>query len=147
MKKLSYIYHIIKKHTMKKIISITVFAFILLIGKSYAQSNITWVIKDKIEKGFFKTATTINSQFNGFSNKEDADKFIQKIKGNAEVASVSILNSDVNGNTDMKITMKQTHDKQYYIGMAQKLGVQYIEANGKKKTPAQYIEEMRAKKK
>ncbi len=103
--------------------------------------------KYKVQKGFFKSSTTINSNFSGFSNKDEATKFCAKIKANAEVASAEVSNSDANGNCDLRLVMKQPHDKKYYIGMAQKLGVAYIQVNGQKKTPTQLIEEARAKKK
>ncbi|MES2762999.1 MAG: hypothetical protein V4677_12375 [Bacteroidota bacterium] len=132
---------------MKKILTITCLAILMLTGKAYSQSNLTWTVKDKVEKGFLKTATVINTNFSGFTNKDEATKFYAKIKANPEVASAEVLNSDANGNADIKLTMRQAHNKQYYIGMAQKLGVTYIQINGRRNTPAAMTEEIRSKKK
>lgn len=136
-----------KKSAMKKILSITCLAVLMLATKAYAQSNLMWTVKDNVQKGYFKTNTTINSNFSGFTSKEEATKFCSKIKANTEVASADLSNYDANGNCDIKLTFKQPHNKQYYVGMAQKLGVAYISVNGSKKTPTQILEEIRNKKK
>ena len=130
---------------MKKILSITCLAILMLTTKTYAQSNLTWKVKDNIQKGFFKTHTTFNTSFYGFTSKEEANKLISKIKANPEAESVEISNSDVNGNADVKLVMKNVHDKMYYVGFAQKLGIAYLEVNGNKKTPAQIVQEKREK--
>ena len=62
--------------------------------------------------------------------------FVQKLK---------LIHS--NGNCDLRLVMKQPHNKQYYVGMAQKLGVSYISVNNQKKTPTQILEEIRNKNK
>ncbi len=117
----------------------------MLSTKAYSQSNLTWKVKDNIQKGFFKTHTTFNTSFTGFTSKEEATKLISKIKSNPEVAIVDTSNSDVNGNCDVKLVMKSVHDKMYYVGLAQKLGIAYFEVNGNKKTPAQIAQEKREK--
>jgi len=132
---------------MKKILSIACLAILMLTSGAYAQSNVTWTVKDKVQKGFFKSSTVINSHFSGFANKDEATKFCSKIKANPEVASAEVSNSDANGNCDVKLAMKQPHNKQYYVGFAQKLGVAFIDVNGQKKTPTQLMEDIRNKKK
>ena len=131
---------------MKKIISIICVAVVLVLSnKAYSQSNLTWTIKDKIEKGYIKSHTSFNTSFSGFTNKTEADKFLSKIKSSPEVASIDIKNSDANGNCDLTLVMKQTHDKMYYVGFVQKLGVSYVVVNGVKRTPQQIIDEKRNK--
>lgn len=132
---------------MKKILTITSLVILMLATKAYSQSNLTWTLKDNVQKGYFKTNTIINSNFSGFTSKDEATKFCAKIKANAEVASAEVSNSDASGNCDIKLTFKQTHDRLYYLGMAQKLGVAYILVNGDKKTPTQIVEEIRSKNK
>lgn len=117
----------------------------MLSTKAYSQSNLTWKVKDDIQKGFFKTHTTFNTSFSGFTSKEEATKLISKIKSNPEVASLEVSNTDANGNCDVKLVMKNVHDKMYYVGYAQKLGIAYFEVNGKKKTPTQIAQEKREK--
>ena len=112
----------------------------MLSAKVYAQSNITWTIKDNVQKGFFKTNTSFNTHFSGFSSKAQSDDLIQKMKAFSDVASATTTNADANGNCDLKLIMKSAHEKRYYLGVAQKLGIQYIEVNGTKKTPAQWME-------
>lgn len=132
---------------MKKFLSISCLVILLFASSTYAQSNITWTLKDKVQKGFFKSSTTLNSHFSGFTSKDEAAKFCAKFKANAEVASAEVSNSDANGNCDLRLVMKQPHNKQYYVNMAQKLGVAYISVNNQKKTPTQILEEIRNKKK
>ena len=117
----------------------------MLTTKAYAQSNLTWTLKDNIQKGYFKSHTTFNTSLSGFTSKDQATKLLSKIKANPEVASAEVSNVDANGNSDLKLVMKSAHDKMYYVGLVQKLGVEYIVANGKKQTPAQIIEEKRLK--
>ena len=118
----------------------------MLSAKVYAQSNLTWKVKDNIQKGFFKSHTTFNTSFTGFTSKEEANKFFSKMKSNPEVLSAETSNVDANGNCDLKLVMKQTHDKMYYVGLAQKLGIAYFEINGVKKTPSQIIADKRENK-
>ncbi|MBK6985235.1 MAG: hypothetical protein IPH32_10990 [Bacteroidetes bacterium] len=131
---------------MKKLLSLTVFCIIFLASSLVAQSNLTWTIKDKLEKGAIKTTTVFNSNFSGFLNKQEAIAFCQKLKTNPEVASCEILTNS-GANCDMKLTMKQPHNKQYYIGFAQKLNVANIEVNGQKKTTTQMMQDIRNKSK
>lgn len=131
---------------MKKLLSLVCLSVFMLSVKAYAQSNTTWTIKDKVEKGYFKTNTVFNSHISGFSNKAQADALIQKIKAMPDVASVTTSNADANGNADVKIVMKETHNKPYYLGMAQTSGIGYIEVNGVKKTPIQWAEAAKQRK-
>lgn len=132
---------------MKKILSITCLALLMFSSKVYSQSNITWTFKDNVQKGYFKTNTILNSNFSGFTSKDEATKFCSTLKANAELASADVSNSDANGNCDIKLTFKQPHDRQYYLGMAQKLGIAYISVNGKTHTPEQIILNIRNNKK
>ncbi|MES2131783.1 MAG: hypothetical protein V4506_05490 [Bacteroidota bacterium] len=125
---------------MKKLLSIVCLSVLMLSAKVYAQSNITWTIKDNVQKGFFKTSTTFNTHFSGFTTKAQSDVLIQKMKAFSDVASATTTNADANGNCDLKLVMKSAHEKRYYLGVAQKLGIQYVEVNGNKKTPAQWME-------
>jgi hypothetical protein len=130
---------------MKKNISIAVCCLFVAIN-CFAQSNITWTIKDKLGKGAVKTTTVFNSNFSGFSSKDEVVAFNQKLKSNPEVASCEIVSN--NGtNSDMKLIMKQAHDKSYYVGLAQKLDLAFIEVNNQKQTPKQMIDAIRNKKK
>lgn len=131
---------------MKKILSIVCLSILIFSFKARAQSNITWTLKDDLAKGAIKTTTVLNSNFSGLSTKENAVAFVQKIKANPEVASCDIV-SNTGSSCDVKLVMKKAHDKMYYINMAQKLGVAYIQVNGQKKTPAQFIADKRNKKK
>lgn len=130
---------------MKKILSITCLAILMFSVKAFAQSNLTWKVKDDIQKGYFKSHTTFNTSFSGFTNKDEANKFFAKMKSNPEVLAAEISNTDANGNCDLKLVMKQAHEKMYYVGLAQKLGVAYFEVNGTKKTPTQIMTEKRNK--
>ena len=131
---------------MKKTLSFTCLAILMLCSRAYSQSNLTWTFKDKGEKGFFKTNTAFNSNFSGFTTIDESSKFIAKIKSNPEVASVTVLSTDTKGNCDVIVNMKQPHEKMYYVALAQKLEVAYIQYDNKKKTPAEIIQASRNKK-
>ncbi len=131
---------------MKNLLSATLVCLIISASSLIAQSNITWTIKDKLEKGEIKSMTVFNSNLSGFSNKQEAINFCQKLKTNPEVASCDIITNN-GANCDVKLSMKQPHNKQYYIGFAQKSNIANIEVNGQKKTTAQMLQEMRDKKK
>lgn len=124
---------------MKKNLSIAFLIALIFSFKAYSQSNITWTIKNHLQKGVIKTMTTFNGNVSGFSSKEQAIAFFQKFKSHPEVASCDII-TNTGTNCDMKLVMKQTHDKKYYATFAMKMGISYIVANGAKKTPAQWLE-------
>lgn len=131
---------------MKKILSITCLAILMFSSKIYSQSNVTWKVIDNVQKGYFKSTTVFNCSFYGFANKTEANSLISKLKSNPEVQSLEVSNGDVNGNSNVKLVMKTAHDKMYYVGLGQKLGVTYFEVNGKKQTPEQITAEKRNKK-
>ena len=122
---------------MKKILSIAIFTLMLLSAKSYAQTNLSWTIKDN---GALKTRTEINSSFSGFSNQNEALAFFQKLRSNPDVASCEDLGKDASGNYNAKIKMKDVHNKQYYASFAMKYGITSITANGMTKTPREWME-------
>lgn len=136
----------LKKIKMKNLINTILFCLIISASNLIAQSNITWKFKDKLEKGQIKTLTVINSNFSGFSNAQEITTFCQNIKSNPEISSCEIITNS-GTNCDMKLTMKQPHDKQYYLGFAKKSGITNIEVNGNKKTVDQMVLDMRNKKK
>lgn len=132
---------------MKKIFTLICLAILMIAGKAYSQSNLTWTVKDKVQKGFFKSSKVLNSNFSGFTNKEEATAFFNKLKMDRSVLSAEVINTDAKGNSDVKLTMRDTHDKKFYVGMAQKYQIAHISANGITKTPTQMMEEINAKKK
>lgn len=132
---------------MKKILTITSLVILMLATKAYSQSNLTWTVKDKVQKGFFKSSKVINSNFSGFSNKEEATVFINKLKADRSVLSAEVTSTDAKGNSDVKITFRDNHDKKFYVGMAQKYQVAYIAVNGDRKTPTQIMDGINAKNK
>ena len=131
---------------MKNLLTVALFCLILSASNLFAQSNLTWTIKDQLGKGVIKTTTVFNSNFSGFLNKQEAIAFCQKLKTNPEVASCEIVTNS-GANCDMKLTMKQPHNKQYYVSLAQKLNITNIAVNGQKKTTAEMMQEIRNKNK
>lgn len=123
---------------MKKLLSIVCLFAIMAVSKAYGQSNITWSIKDDVQKEYFKVNTVFNSHVSGFKSKAEADAFILKLKKNTDVASVTVSNADVNGNANVQMVMKTTHDTRYYLGMAQTLNIEFVEVNRVKKTIQQW---------
>lgn len=118
---------------MKKIFSVACLGLLLLSFRAHSQSNLTWVIKDHIEKGAIKTMTVFNSNVTGFKSAEEVNKFCQTLKANPEVASCTVVSSTANS-CNIKLAMKHAQNKAYYVGMAARAGIAFINMNGTTKT-------------
>ena len=119
---------------MKKIISILTIVLSILSINAIAQSNLTWVMKEKGDKTYFQK-TEFNCGISGLNNQKEATAFFNKIKENPDVASVSDKGKDAAGNYTMTIMMKSIQNKKYYFDWATKLGITTVMAvNGQKKT-------------
>jgi len=116
---------------MKKLFSVSIFCFIVL--TTYSQSNLTWTVKGEIPKGYLKRSKNFDSNFNGFKNNAETADFIQKLKSNPEIESCDVISSSANS-CDVKITMKQIHEKPYYLSFASSIGVAFISINGDKRS-------------
>lgn len=128
---------------MKKIVYTFLFTVALGVMNLMSQSNaITWTIKNKMEKGFFKTEKNFDATFSGFKSKEEAMKFADQFKTAPDVASYTVTNVS-NSACDVKFSMNDVHDKMFYVGMASKMGVTHMSAAGQTKA----LEEMRNKNK
>ncbi len=118
---------------MKKIFSVACLALLLVSFKAHSQSNLTWIIKDHMEKGALKTMTVFNSSITGFKSTEEVNKFCQTLKANPEVASCTVISSTANS-CNIKLNMKHAQNKSYYVGLAARAGIAYINMNGTTKT-------------
>lgn len=123
---------------MKKILVILSFCMVYFSSGIMAQSNVTWTIKDHLSGGT-KSTTVFNSNFSGLKNSEAGIAICQKWKANTDVLSCDIVKNS-GTNCDIKLVMKQAHNKAYYARLASGMGIAYIEANGKKKTPTEWLE-------
>jgi len=123
---------------MKKNLSIICLTFVIFSISALAQSNLTWKFKDQLQKGAIKTTKILNTSFSGFANNAAALSFYQKMKVYDAFSSCELVSSDASS-CDLKLVMKQTHDKLFYAGLAQKMGVSIIEVNGTKKTPQEVL--------
>jgi DNA integrity scanning protein DisA with diadenylate cyclase activity len=127
---------------MKKLLSIALFALLINSSVSYAQSNLTWVIKDQMQKGAIKTMTVFNSSVTGFKSAEEVNKFCQTLKSYPEVASCTVVSSTASS-CSFKLAMKNAQNKAFYLGMAGRSGVAFISINGAVKS----LDEMKRGKK
>ncbi len=123
---------------MKKFLSIICFTLLAFSNNAKAQSNLTWIVKDKIEENTFKTRLEFHIAIEGLSNTDEVVSFCNKMKTNNEVESCENVGKDENGAYLINFKMKKTNEAIYYIGWAQKLGVSYIVAKGEKKTTAEW---------
>lgn len=124
---------------MKKILS---FAFLLVALFSfnvYSQSNLTWVVKDKIEDNTFKTKQEFHLSVIGLTNSNEASEYCNKIRSNKDVESCDNLGQDANGSYSINFKMVKPQEPNYYINWAQRLGVTFIEAKGQKKTTVEWL--------
>ena len=118
---------------------ITALLIVIMITPSIiAQSNITWKFKDQLQKGAIKTTKVLNASFIGFANNAAALSFYQKMKAYDAFSSCELISSNASS-CDLKLVMKQPHDKSFYAGLAQKMGVSFVEVNGTKKTPQEIL--------
>jgi hypothetical protein len=123
---------------MKKILS--ALALMLFVSSAtIAQSNLTWVMKEKADNAYFNR-TEFNYTISGFSNAKEAAAFYTKMKENADVTSVQDKGKDATGNYQVLVAMKSAQNKAYYLNWATKLGVAYIvTVKGEKKTPQEML--------
>ena len=78
------------------------------------------------------------SMFSIFLPSFEAITFCNKIRSNQEVASCENSGRDANGAYSITFKMKKANEAIYYIGWAQKLGIDFIVAKGEKKTPTEW---------
>ena len=123
---------------MKKILSIACFTLLVLSSRLNAQSNLTWIAKDKIEDNTFKTRLEFHVAVAGLMNDNEANSFCDKMRTNKDLESCVNSGKDSNGSYLITFKMKKVNESIYYIGWAQKLGIAYIEAKGQRKTPAEW---------
>src|SRR6185312_8109660 len=115
---------------MKKNIFITTCILLVLSVKLFSQSNLTWVINDKYENGYFKNKVEIKSGFSGFANAAEATTFFNKLKGNPEIVSVEQLGKDAKGNYLTSIKVKEPRNGNFYLTTFNKLGVNNVDFGG-----------------
>jgi hypothetical protein len=125
---------------MKKIILLA--SMIFSLSQMRSQANITWSIKEKIDKQYFKETKVFSGTYTGFKNEEEVQSFIQKMKEFQGVESCELLKRDKNTLT-IKFTMRETHIGRYYFGrFAEDLQIGNIIINQVKKKSADWIPEM-----
>lgn len=130
---------------MKKIFISFLFCSLFIASKTFAQSNLVWNMKDKIEKGGIKNITTINSEFTGFKNDSEVAKFYSNLKANKDVLSCNII-SKTNSSCNIQLIMKATHDGRYYAQFAKNMGVEYLVLNQKRKSVDEALAKAQGKK-
>jgi hypothetical protein len=123
---------------MKKILSIACLLLLVLSVKVNAQSNLTWIVKDKIEDKTFNSQLEFHILVEGLANQNEAIMLCNKIRTNQEVESCENLGKDEKGAYSIHFKMKNPKEAIYYIGWVQKLGFSYIVAKGEKKTPEEW---------
>lgn len=128
---------------MKKILSIACLVLLVLSSKVNAQSNLTWIVKDKIEDKTFDSKLEFHIAIEGLANQNEAILFCNKMRANQEVESCENLGKDETGAYLVTCKMKKPNEAIYYIGWAQKLGISYIVAKGEKKTPTEWVRTIR----
>lgn len=125
---------------MKKILALVCLTLAVLTTKVHAQSNLTWIVKDKLTGDAVKRKLDFTVSLSGLGNQNEMTAFCQKIRSNNEVASCEDLGKDAAGNYTIRLKMKNVQDAKYYLGWVQKLGVAFIDINGEKKTPEEWAQ-------
>lgn len=123
---------------MKKLFTIISFSITLFASGLMAQSNLTWTLNDKLEKGEIKKATIFNSTFSGFTSAAEVTSFCNNLKGNANFSSFQVITSNAT-TCVVKFVMKQPQAKSFYVGLARKLNVTNIIVNDVKKPTEEWI--------
>ena len=118
---------------MKKLVAYTALYILFASSNAFSQSNLIWAFNGDLPKAFLKSSKVFNSTFSGFKSSDEVTKFCETFKANPDFASCELI-SKTSAICIMKITMKQVHDKPYYINLANKSGVAYISVNGNKKS-------------
>lgn len=126
---------------MKKIFTIFVLGLIVLSGKIYAQSNITWTFTDPFEKHFFKSRTEFNMIVTGLNDDKAATAMHDKIVSNKDVAACTPFVKNAAGGYTTNLKMVKAQDGHYFMNWAEKIGVTYFSAGGKTKSLAELLAE------
>lgn len=124
---------------MKKVVSIVILFLALVSSNVYSQTNLTWVVKDRLQDNTFKTKQDFHISVNGLNDETEANEYCNKIRSNPDVESCDNLGKDNQGAYSVNFKMKKPKEASYYLTWAQKLEVSYIEAKGEKKTPAEWL--------
>lgn len=117
---------------MKKILLPILFFIVVSSGSMFAQSNLTWIVMDQLDKGAINKKTEFNVTVQGISNQNEMVAFCQKIRSNKDVESCENMGKSENG-YKLKLVMKQVNESRYYLSWVKKLGVEYVVFNNEKK--------------
>lgn len=113
---------------MKKILFI--FSLLLAVGVSKAQTDLTIVINDKVEKGYFKQ-DNFKWVVQGLKSSTEADNFVATIKKNHNIKTASISPAAKAGEYELSLEINSIHDVKYFKRLMYNCGVRHAYVNGK----------------
>jgi hypothetical protein len=113
---------------MKKLLALIVLVFTLTLN---AQSNLTLVISDNVQSGYFKQEK-FNWVLQGFKTSTEANDFLTKLKRDTNIKSASLTPAKANGNYDFSLSVNKISGRKYFERVLYSLGVRYAMVNGKK---------------
>ena len=113
---------------MKKIM--LVFALIFSLTAAKAQQNLTIVISDKVEAGYFKQES-FKWNVQGITSIAEAKTFVTNLKKDTNIKSASIAASTTAGEYTLIFAVNKIYDKKYFQKAFYAVGVRQAIVNGK----------------
>jgi hypothetical protein len=115
---------------MKKVLFI--FALVLSFSISKAQSNLTLIIADKVEKGYFKQES-FKWSVSGFKSLDEANKFLAGLKKDTNIKTAEISAGAVAGEYNLSLSVNKIYGRPYFERVMMQNGVKYAKVNGETK--------------
>lgn len=120
------------KKTMKK--TLFLFTIVLSMTLANAQSNLTLVISEKVEKGYFKQES-YKWNVQGLASSANASTFLTNIKKDTNIKTASIAADATRANEYTFIfSVNKIYDKNYFEKVMYNNGVRFAMINGKLET-------------
>ncbi len=100
---------------------------------SFAQNNLTLVISDKVEAGYFKQERFAWS-LQGINNSTEADSFLKQIKKNTNIKTAELTPGRSNGTYNFNLSVNKIYGRKFFERLLYSCGVTYAMVNGTKET-------------
>lgn len=113
---------------MKKLIALLTLVISFALS---SQSNLTLIISDSVQHGYFKQEK-FDWVLQGIKSTIEANDFLTKLKRDTNIKSASLTPSKTNGNYDFSLSVNKIIGKKYFERVLYSLGVRYAMVNGKK---------------
>jgi hypothetical protein len=108
------------------------FSIFLIAGIScFAQKNLTLVIADKVEAGYFKQEK-FSWSLEGIKNETEANAFLAQLKKNTNIKTAELNSGKTNGTYNFNLSVNKINGRKFFERLLYSCGVSHAIVNGKK---------------